>query len=588
MCIAFPWRHLTNLGLQEMTFCRALFIAVIALIAQPALSSAQPQSPPTASQLVSEIGFLQESQNAPLSLEAARQRFERGDAQSAGRSFLTFGIGSEPVWVRLGLDNPTDGPLRRRVTAAETWIDQVDVYQVANGRLLHQWRAGDAEPRSNHLLPGVGLVFDVDVPPGQSAIYIRGETFDPMTMPIALLSAAESRTHYMQTQMAYGLLYGILLTLIAYNLLLYRTFKLLSSLAYSIYIGSFIVLNTAYAGYGSYWLYPESPQIQNYFTLLLMVLHGICGLSFALTFLSVKDNLPRIRRAVLTYIAVGFTVIVPLIVTRNQLYAATFAFGYLSLTTLVMILLGVLSRKHIANANTYLAAVLASMIGVLLTALTVWGAIPYTPQGYHAAEFGVVIEAVLLALILGKKLKAIESERVDAQYLSSHDALTNLHNRRSFLELGNKLLHVAVRKYRPLSLVLIDIDHFKAINDRCGHQIGDQALVHLAQLLTDNVRDGDIVARWGGEELVLLLPETTIDEAVFFAERLRTKIASTPMMAGHHEIAMTVCFGVASKERDETLDTLFGEADRQLYSAKAGGRNRVEPQAPLIRMKASA
>ncbi|WP_169334057.1 diguanylate cyclase [Marinobacter nanhaiticus] len=552
------------------------------------MSSERPQSPVVASQLVSEIGFLHEAQDTPLSLEAARKRFESGNAQSAAHSFLTFGIGSKPVWVRLGLDNPTDVTLRRRLTAAETWIDQVDVYQVTSGGLLHHWQAGDAKPRDRHLLPAVGLVFDVDVPPGQSAIYIRGQTFDPMTLPIALLSAAESRTHYMLTQMAYGLLYGILLTLIAYNLLLYRTFKLLSALAYSIYIGSFIMLNTGYVGYGSYWLYPESPQIQNYLTLLLMVLHGICGLSFALAFLSVKENLPRVRRAVLAYMAVGLVVIVPLIIARNQLYAATFAFGYLSLTTLVMIVLGVLSRKHIANANTYLAAVLASMIGVLATALTVWGAIPYTHQGYHAAEFGVVIEAVLLALILGKKLKAIETERIDAQYLSSHDALTNLHNRRSFLEVGNKLLHVAVRKQRPMSLVLIDIDHFKAVNDRYGHQTGDRALVHLARLLMDNVRDGDIVARWGGEEIVLLLPETTIDEAVFFAERLRTKIASTPMVAGHHEITMTVCFGVASRKKDETLDNLFGEADRQLYSAKAGGRNRVEPHAPLSAMKASA
>ena len=523
-----------------------------------------------------------------MSLEAARQQFERGDAQSAGRSFLTFGIGSEPVWVRLRLDNPTDDTLRRRLTAAESWIDQVDVYQVATGGLLDHWHAGDAESRSDHLLPGIGLVFDVDVPPGQSAIYIRGETFDPMTMPIALLSAAESRTHDMLTQMAYGLLYGILLTLIAYNLLLFRTFKLLSTLAYSVYIGSFIVLNTGYAGYGSYWLYPESPQVQNYSTLLFMVLHAVCGLAFAVTFLSMKENLPGLRRGVFTYIAVGLVVIVPLIITRNHLYAANFAFAYLSLTTLVMIVSGVLSRKHIAYANTYLAAVMASMFGVLTTALTVWGAIPYTLQGYHAAEIGVVIEAVLLALILGKKLKAIEIERVDAQYLSSHDALTGLHNRRSFLELGNKLLHVAVRKHRPLSLVLIDIDHFKAINDHHGHQTGDQALVHLARLLMDNVREGDIVARWGGEEIVLLLPETMIDEAVLFAERLRAMVASTPIAADRHEIAMTICCGVASREKDEALDQLFNEADRQLYSAKAGGRNRVEPQAPLIRMKASA
>lgn len=156
--------------------------------------------------------------------------------------------------------------------------------------------------------------------------------------------------------------------------------------------------------------------------------------------------------------------------------------------------------------------------------------------------------------------------------LSLTDALTGLPNRRQFDAIMRHDFESAVRDDQPLSVLMIDLDHFKWVNDTYGHQHGDAVLRTVAATLSEWARDADLVARWGGEEFVVLAPSTDGEGATALGERLRRAIEAIRLDDGP---GATATIGVAARRDNESADALFGRADRALYQGKAIGRNRV-------------
>jgi diguanylate cyclase (GGDEF)-like protein len=162
----------------------------------------------------------------------------------------------------------------------------------------------------------------------------------------------------------------------------------------------------------------------------------------------------------------------------------------------------------------------------------------------------------------------------DLEDLAYRDELTGLPNRRGALRQIEVVLSRARRHGHPVALLLIDADHFKSVNDRWGHAAGDEVLRVLARRLADRVRSEDVIGRWGGEELVVALSDTTEQGALSAAEGLREAVAARPVPLGGVEVSLTVSVGAAAW-RGERLDELVVRADRALYAAKAAGRDRV-------------
>lgn len=163
----------------------------------------------------------------------------------------------------------------------------------------------------------------------------------------------------------------------------------------------------------------------------------------------------------------------------------------------------------------------------------------------------------------------------EVQRLAETDPLTGVFNRRQLFALGQHALLRAKHTAMPLSVVLLDIDHFKQVNDRAGHSAGDSVLVTLAQTCHTVLRTEDSFFRYGGEEFVALLPNTPLDQAVQIAERLRVALAACPI-AAPEPFCVTVSFGVAALSPDcQELEPLLGRADAALYAAKRRGRNQV-------------
>ncbi len=161
--------------------------------------------------------------------------------------------------------------------------------------------------------------------------------------------------------------------------------------------------------------------------------------------------------------------------------------------------------------------------------------------------------------------------------LATTDELTGIANRRSFMERLNNEFDRAKRYESRYSLLMIDIDYFKSINDNYGHKAGDKALQSAASVMKKSLRTSDIIGRVGGEEFSVILPETDIKAALFIAERLRSRVEDTVVIHDDEEIFITVSIGVSeSQTGDQSVDDIYIRSDSAMYNAKKNGRNRVD------------
>ena len=162
-------------------------------------------------------------------------------------------------------------------------------------------------------------------------------------------------------------------------------------------------------------------------------------------------------------------------------------------------------------------------------------------------------------------------------YRASHDALTQILNRGAVLEQMSRQMLLSQRTHKPLSVLMVDIDYFKSINDTYGHQAGDAVLIDVCSRLRRNVRDNELIGRYGGEEILIVLYPCNGSEALHVAERMRRLIYTTPFSLPEHasDLTVSVSIGIATSKVDDDNATLISRADKALYQAIAAGRNCV-------------
>lgn len=517
-------------------------------------------------------------EGGPLSLWEAYGAWKGGGFQRGENKVASYGIAAQAVWMQLSLYNGGTEPLSRVLSLGKPWMDDLEIYLLRHGEVLEARIVGDERETGSELAPGIGYLIPFRFPAGESQIFIRAQAEDPFVLTVYLHSLDETDEVERRMEYGYGLLFGFLIALIGYNLMLYLGFRSSSYLYYALYLASFIGLCMAYSGHGFHWWWPESPGFQRFVILVMMVLFSCCGFLFASRFLNLRQHAGAVWCCISATCITSMILSARFVWEGSQLQMALLAFNYTTFFSFAMVYLGVLSVVHGKQEGCFfLVAAICSMLGVVSTALSTRGVIPLTPLTFHAVEIGMMLEATLLSLALARQMRAQEEARRSAEELSRLDALTGLPNRRAFQSDAVAIWSTAIRHRRPLSLVMLDIDHFKHINDRYGHPAGDRVLIEVGKLLNRFCRKGDSVARWGGEEFAILLPETTLQKACLFADNLRLAVAGLGLELEGERLHLTISAGVTQRRYQICLDDLVREADRKLYESKQGGRDRVSP-----------
>ncbi|HEY9148709.1 MAG TPA: diguanylate cyclase [Gammaproteobacteria bacterium] len=557
---------------MRLTTFLLLLLSSFALQASQLDLNSTPQGP------IGQYALLLQEQGEHLSLDEARSAFSQGRFSPAADSCLSFGIGAKPVWLRFDLFNDGSQPVQRRLSVETSWLDHLEVYFLSDGQLQQAYRLGDSLPFTQRPLDDRFFTLDHTFAPGDGAIYLRVESTDPLVLPIYLTSAEETHARRELDSYSYGLVYGVLGALLLYNLMLYLGMKSPLHLSYALYLLCFLLMNMAYTGHGYRWLWPQASGWQLWSNPVLMVAYAVSGLYFATRFLDTRQTLPRWHRFTLAVSAAAVAVLTWSLLAGSQLAALLVAFSFVLLYTLLTLLLGAAAlRAGVDAARYFLLACVIAAVGAMLTGLTVWGIIPHTDMGYRAVDIGTVIEAILLALALAGQFRRNRDEKVRAEHMARIDPLTGLNNRRSFSELAEPLWQTGLRKQHPMAVIILDLDHFKQINDTFGHTMGDTVLKQTARVLRRFARAGDVLARWGGEEFILLLPETSLEDAQKVAERMRRSIEAIRYGEDDGDLAsLSASFGVANASGGaDSLEAAILRADRLLYRAKELGRNRV-------------
>lgn len=522
-----------------------------------------------------------------LTFTEAKRVFDTSQSKQGSTNSISLGIGVDPAWMKFSVDNNSDAFKKYRLTIETPWLDYIDTYLMRNGEVVKHIAGGDGFAYEERPMQYRFYGFEYEYEPGIYEIYIRIESKGPMAIPVRFSTMERAIERDISSGYQYGVLYGIMSALALYNLVLFLFIRQREYGLYSLYLAGFVLNSLSYTGQLHVILTPDfGPFFQDWVDIFLMITYSVAGLHFARALLDTKAYAPNLDKFV-----VKTTIIIPVgmvigFIIDQLFFSMALAFILNTCFVVLFVAMGV-SAIQVKKpfALIFLLSSVTAAICITVSTLAVAGIlVPYNDYTFKAIEVGMAFEAILLATILARQFRMAKLDKIIAETYARADALTQLNNRHGFQEVTSPIWQMTVREKRDASIVLIDIDHFKKFNDLYGHETGDKVLSRVANCIADTARKGDITARWGGEEFIIFLPETSLDNAAIQAERIRKAVSELELRIAEVPLSITASFGVAGTENkrfnDEflelsSLEPLINQADRAMYVAKQSGKNLV-------------
>ncbi len=524
---------------------------------------------PTANMTLSEIRHLSPEDFTPLNKPVASHPFT-----------------SSAFWYQFKVLNKKNIPLSRLIVFEPAWLDSVNFTVISSQGEVQTYQVGNIYPYSQREIDHYLINFEHDFEPGISTVYVQVKTRDPFIVSLSIMEKAAFLAEQIDKSMYIGLVYGGIAAMLLYNLFLFFGMKARYYAYYVLFLGAFFAMNASYNGYTFMYLFSNSPTVQNWAQSTSIYFFVFTALLFTRSFLNLQKyhHTLYIITTYLIYMIVGIAVLSAMIGGYHYHVMLSIVLVMLISVYLVFIAFYSLVSGN-RSARFFLLGATSGLIGAFITALTVMSFIPYTYLTYKANDFGMYIDVVLLSMALADRMKMTQEKKLIAEKEAKTDILTELYNRRAYYEISHMEFQRLLRHNRTLSVIMFDVDHFKQINDTYGHDAGDNVLKSVATIVKGVIREYDYAFRMGGDEFLLLLPETNEKQALFLAERIRKRVANKKFIDKNNQFFVTASFGISQYNNIETsIESIVKRADKALYLVKETGRNSVKALDKFIRV----
>lgn len=580
-------------------------------------------------ELGTRMGVLIDSSNT-LTLE---QALRAGPGwKTITRKSPNFGFTQDAYWFRFQINNLTDRNLTRFVELPIPFLDDVRLYHLVDGLILDSYSLGDELPFPQRAVRHRNFVMPITLAPGNNLVYMRLASTGTVEGPLRIWDPVQFHAASNDENLLQGSVIGIMVIMIVYNLFVFFSTRDINYVYYIGFVASYMMFHLSLTGYAFAYLWPYAVRWNSIAISTFIACTALFTCLFATHFLKLRHFSKAAFQVVRGMIA--FTAVL-LVLTFVLPYSTTIRIGAAIVVpiALTVLVLGYWRWwRGAVFARYYCLAWTAVLLGVGILSISKQGWIPLNIWTENASQIGIVLQVVLLSFTLADRINNDRSLRLNAQavalaherkarasqqalieatessnreleqrvqlrtadlnatleqlkeandhlqLLSTTDGLTKISNRAYFDKAVSTELRRAARQQSPMTIILFDIDHFKAINDTYGHLAGDACLRALANLLRPRIhRAGDIFARYGGEEFVLAIGGFDLSGSIALAQEFRAAIEAMQIEFDGVVIRMTASFGVVCAIPNPSLraQDFLASADKALYQAKHDGRNCV-------------
>jgi len=478
-------------------------------------------------------------------------------------------------WYQFKVQNSENSLLTRLIIFEPAWLDHVNVTVVSPQGEVQSYEGGNMLTYDKRAIDHYLINFKHSFEAGLSTVYVQVKTRDPFIVSISLMEESVFLLQETRNTLWIGLIYGGVLAMLLYNLFLYFGIKERYYAFYVLYLFSFILMNASYNGYTFITLFSQYPNIQNWSQSISIYFYVFALLLFSRSFLNLEKYHSTLFR-ITTYLIYGILIFfIFSAMIGGYRYHVLFSIITVMVASSYIFAIALYSfLKGNRSARFFLLGATAGLIGAFVTALTVMSFIPYSYITYKASDFGMYIDVVLLSLALSDRMKITQEKKLKAEKEAKTDILTGLMNRRAYYEISAREHQRLQRYHRDFSVIMLDIDDFKKVNDNYGHHEGDTLLQSVASTIKENMREGDYAFRMGGDEFLILLPETNEAQAYHLAKRVRKEIENKNLQSDTQTYTVSVSLGISQfRQNDANLEAVVKQADQALYQVKNSGKN---------------
>jgi diguanylate cyclase (GGDEF)-like protein len=489
-----------------------------------------------------------------------------------------FGFTDSIFWIKVHSINSSSIEKTQILELNHPSLDTIDIYELKDQGLILKKELGDLRVYDKStFMPNPNYEFTVS--PKQEKVFFI-QIISTGTLNIGMsVQDVNAYNLYSSAQVKWlSFYFGAVLIMLMYNFIIYLIIKNRIFLYYVLSHMTYLLFALSLSGISFELFWPDTPDINRYVLPITMPLTGTFSLLFAIHFLNIKLISNTLYKFLFALMIISFIVsLLPFITGYSVAIKLGSLLTFIIAITLFIVSLYLAIFKTNINALFYFVAWSFFCVGVVISHLSNIGLVPSTILTNFSSQIGSFFEVLLLSIALAYSYNRLQNEHRKLTYsndrlrvLSHTDMLTGSYNRRYFHDKVNVLLSIAKDENSDFYLLMLDLDHFKKINDTYGHDIGDKVLISFATICRKILRENDIFARLGGEEFVLCLPDTDETTAIHIAKRINTAIRNSTFDFAP-DLNLTVSIGISHNTFE--LEKLLDEADKALYKAKSSGRN---------------